>query len=96
VGLADELLNLVKELDPSLELKCNKFYIGLLKDGQPYSFVSFRPKKNQLNFELKLPRSDSLDGKIEDAGLETPECNKRGASTGCARPRTIPGRRQGY
>lgn len=77
VGLADQLLVLVKGLDPSLELKYNKFYIGLSKNGQPYNFVSFRPKKNQLNFELKLPQSDQLDVKIEEAGLETLEYNKR-------------------
>lgn len=77
VGLADQLLTILKELDPSLELKYNKFYFGLSKDGQPYNFVTFRPKKNQLNFELKLPQSDDLDAKIEEAGLETLEYNKR-------------------
>jgi len=77
LALADQLLALLKDLDPSLELKYNKFYIGLSKDGQPYNFVSFRPKKNQLNFELKLPQSDALDNKIEEAGLEALEYNKR-------------------
>jgi predicted transport protein len=77
VALADELLTVLKELDPSLELKYNKFYIGLSKDGQPYNFVTFRPKKGQLNFELKLPQSDQLDAKIEQAGIETLEYNKR-------------------
>jgi predicted transport protein len=77
VALADQLLAIVKGLDPSLELKYNKFYIGLSKDGQPYNFVSFRPNKSQLNFELKLPRSDELDNTIEEAGLETLEYNKR-------------------
>ena len=77
VSLVDQLLTLFKDLDPSLELKYNKFYIGLYKDGQPYNFVAFKPKKNQLNLELKLPQSDELDGKIEEAGLETLEYSKR-------------------
>jgi predicted transport protein len=77
VGLADQLLTVLKELDPSLELKYNKFYIGLSKNGQPYNFITFRPRKNQLHFEIKLPQSDELDGKIEEAGLETLEYNKR-------------------
>lgn len=77
VGLADHLLTLLKELDPSLELKYNKFYIGLSKDGQPYNFIQFRPRKNQIHFELKLPQSDDLDTKIEAAGLETLEYDKR-------------------
>src|SRR5438105_1286538 len=33
--LADELLSIGREIDPSLELKYNKFYIGVSKDGQP-------------------------------------------------------------
>ena len=67
----------MKDLDPSLELKYNKFYIGLSKDGRPYNFITFRPRKNQLHFELKLPQSDELDAKIEQTGLETLEYNKR-------------------
>ena len=77
LALADQLFAVLKDLDPSLELKYNKFYIGLSKDGQPYNFVSFRPKKNQLNFELKLPQSEELDAKIEQAGIDTLEYNKR-------------------
>jgi predicted transport protein len=77
VGLADLLLAVLKDLDASLELKYNRFYIGLSKDGQPYNFVSFRPQKSQLTFELKLPRSDELDTKIEEAGLDTLEYGKR-------------------
>ena len=77
VGFADQLLMLLKDFDPSLELKYNKFYIGLSKDGQAYNFVLFRPKKNQLNFELKLPQSNELDTKIEEAGLESLDYDKR-------------------
>ena len=77
VSLVDQFLTLLKDLDPSLELKYNKFYIGLSKDGRPYNFVTFKPKKNRLNLELKLPQSDELDGKIEEAGLETLEYSKR-------------------
>lgn len=77
VALADDLLEMLKEIDASLELKYNKFYIGLSRDGQPFNFVSFRPKKNQLNLELKLPQTDDLDAKIEGAGFEALEYNKR-------------------
>jgi hypothetical protein len=73
VHLVDQLLTRLKELDPKLELKYNKFYIGLSRDGQPYNFVTFRPKKNRLTFELKLPESEEIDSKIEKAGLETLE-----------------------
>lgn len=77
VALADQMLELLREFDPSLNLKYNKFYIGLEKDGQPYNFVQFRPKKNQLTFEVRLPQSDELDEKIDQAGLDTLEYAKR-------------------
>lgn len=77
VSLADDLLGVLSTFDPSLKLKFNKFYIGLDKDGQPYNFVTFRPKKNQLTLELKLPQSAELDAKIDAAGLDTLEYNKR-------------------
>ena len=77
VKLADDLLEMIRAFDPSLNLKYNKFYIGLEKDGQPYNFVTFRPKKNQLNFELKIPRSQEVDDKIENADIETLEYNKQ-------------------
>ena len=76
VALADQMLGLIHDFDPTLKLKFNKFYIGLERDGEPYNFVTFRPKKNQLNFEIKLPQADDLDTKIDAAGLDTLEYNK--------------------
>ncbi|HEY8063669.1 MAG TPA: hypothetical protein VIF40_02960 [Methylosinus sp.] len=73
VKLADEMLSIAREIEPSLELKYNKFYIGLSKDGQPFNFAIFRPKKSWLNFEVKLPRTDEVDTKIEKAGIEALE-----------------------
>ena len=72
VGLTDQMLEILRSFDPTLNLKYNKFYIGVEKDGQPYNFVTFRPKKNTLNFELKLSQTDQLDTKIDAAGLDTP------------------------
>jgi hypothetical protein len=77
VHLADQLLDIVHEFDPSLQFKYNKYYIGLLKDGQPFNFVSFRPHKTNINIDLKLPRTDEIDKKIETAGLDTLEYSTR-------------------
>lgn len=77
VALADNLLDMIRQFDSTLNLKYNKFYIGLSRDGQPFNFVSFRPKKNHINFELKLPQTDEIDAKIDDAGIETLEYSKR-------------------
>ena len=77
VRLTDLMLEILRSFDPTLNLKYNKFYIGVEKDGQPYNFVTFRPKKNTLNFELKLSQTNNLDAKIDEAGLDTFEYNKK-------------------
>ncbi|MEQ1905522.1 MAG: hypothetical protein ABL888_15140 [Pirellulaceae bacterium] len=77
LALVDQLLELLKELDSTLELRYNKFYIGLSKYGKAYNFVTFRPMKKHLLFELKLPKTEELDSTIENAGLEALEYNKQ-------------------
>lgn len=70
VALADEMLEVVKEFYSGFELKYNKFYIGLAKDGQPNNFVIFRPRKKDLNIEVKLPQSEEVQKIIDDANLD--------------------------
>lgn len=77
LAMVDELLKVVKEFDPTLELKYNKFYIGLSRDGQPFNFIEFKPKRNFLKLELALPQADDLDAKIEAAGFDSMDYDKR-------------------
>jgi hypothetical protein len=51
VQLADELLAIAREIDPSLELKYNKFYIGLSKGGQPFNFLEAAQERDQCRSE---------------------------------------------
>ncbi|GAB4451673.1 MAG: hypothetical protein Kow00120_21960 [Anaerolineae bacterium] len=60
VQMVDELLPLIQALDSELELKYNKFYIGLAKNGQPYNFVTLKPKKQSLRLEPRIARSDEI------------------------------------
>jgi len=70
VQLADELLGIAREIDQSLEPSYNKHYIGIYKEGQPLNFCTFRPKKNYINIAIRLDRSDEIDHKIEETGIE--------------------------
>jgi hypothetical protein len=70
LALADEMLELVKTIAPDLELKYNKFYIGLAKDGQPNNFVQFRAKKNSFRAEIRLASSPEIDHQLEGAGID--------------------------
>lgn len=75
LAIADALFEIVQNLDASLSLKYNKFYIGLARKSQPYNFISMTPKKGHLNLRIKLPKSEFIDSKIESSGLETLEYN---------------------
>lgn len=77
VALADEMLEIIHRFDQSLVLKYNKFYIGLAKDGDPFNFVDFQPKKNHINWKIRLQRSEDVDGMIDSAGLVQLEYNTR-------------------
>lgn len=77
VGIADQLLEIAREFDPELSLKYNKFYIGLAKNEQPFNFAIFLPRKNSVVIQLKLPRADETEKRIETAGLETLEYDTR-------------------
>jgi predicted transport protein len=73
VRLADEILAIARKFDQTLELKYNKFYIGLSRSGQAYNFIVSRPRKTTLNLELKLPQTEEIDEKINKANIETLE-----------------------
>ena len=77
VAMADQLLEIAKIHDPSFELKYNKFYIGLAKNGQPCNFVIFRPKKGFLRFELRLKSSPEMQERLETAGLDVMDYDGR-------------------
>lgn len=70
VKMADDILDIINSFKSGYELKYNKFYIGLAKDGQPNNFAIFRPKKNYMRLELKLPKSDEIDQIIEANELD--------------------------
>ncbi|MDR1279125.1 MAG: DUF5655 domain-containing protein [Treponema sp.] len=71
VAMADEILELIKTISPGFEFKYNKYYIGLANNGQINNFAIFRPQKNNiLRFELRIPRTNEIEEKIENAGLD--------------------------
>lgn len=70
VKMADEMLEIVKNFAEGFELKYNKFYIGLAKDKQPNNFTIFRPRKKDLNIEIRIPQTEDIQKMIDDAGLD--------------------------
>jgi len=78
VGLADQMLALVHTFAPDVELKYNKFHIGLAVDGRPKNFTIFRPLKSSLRTEFRMSKSEDVQQRIEDAGLDLIDYSKRG------------------
>lgn len=77
VAMADEVLKLVAEFAPGLELKYNKFYIGLATNAIPNNFLIFRPQKSALRLEVRLPPSSETEAMLETAGLDVMDYDKR-------------------
>jgi len=77
VAMADEVLHILKDLDHELDLKYNKFYIGVAKYNKPFNFVIFRPKIRSLRVEPKLQRADEIEEMLEATGLDVLEYDSR-------------------
>jgi len=77
VAMADEMLEMARLHDPTLQLKYNKFYIGLARDGQPFNFITFRPKKSFMRLEPRLEESQETQERLESAGLDVMDYDKR-------------------
>lgn len=70
MDLADKVLGLVNEFDPRAEMKLNKQYLGLVRNGVTNNYVSFHPKKSLLTMRFKVARADDLDEQLRSAGAE--------------------------
>lgn len=77
LAMADEMFGWLHDLDPGLELKYNKFYIGLAKDGRANNFVVFRPQKDGLRVEIKVERSDETQALLDASGLDAMDYESR-------------------
>ncbi len=71
LAMVDEVLEILRGIDSGLTLTYTKYYIGLAKNGRPNNFVTFRTQKDSTRMEVRLPRSDETQARIDEAGLET-------------------------
>jgi len=70
VKMVDKQLKIIHNFDPEYNLKYNKFYIGLEKNGIANNFVFFKPKKQWVNTEMRLSENEELLTELNEAGLE--------------------------
>ena len=60
----------LQEIVGGYELKYNKFYIGMTKDGVSKNFMLFKPKKSFIKLVIKGNDDEGLLQTAEDAGLD--------------------------
>lgn len=70
LAMADQLLEVLRQWEPALTLKYLNWHIAVAKDGLSESFVKFRPKRQFLRVEIRVPQSDDTDKQLEDSGLD--------------------------
>ena len=77
MALADECLELVKEIDPSLALTYNKYYMGLRQGNRANNFVTFKAKKKFLRVEVRVADLDAAREELKNADIEVIGIDKR-------------------
>ena len=70
LALVDQIAEMVKKIEPDLEPKYNKHYVGLANRGVARNFVAFRPRRQHIIAEFKIPRDDELTEHLEEEGLD--------------------------
>ena len=74
VTIVDDCKNILKTISPNLDLKYNRYYMGITENGPTNNFVVFRPKKTFVRVGAKFVRTqlDQLDiwsNRLTEAGL---------------------------
>lgn len=77
VAMTDKVLELLKAISPDFELKYTKNYIGIAENNHVNNFVRLIPQRNGMKFEPKMVKSEDIDNKIENSGLDLIDYNNR-------------------
>lgn len=70
ITLMDEVLEIARNFDSTLEFRYNKGRIVLACDGRPSEFMTFRPQKRGLRLGMKIEKSRKIDEMIDSSTLE--------------------------
>lgn len=66
---ADQLFSLITEIDPDVEMSYKMNYVGISRQGKVENYVIFKPRKNHLGFQFRIPRSSENDSIIQKLGF---------------------------
>ena len=66
----DSVFASVSEYADGFELKYNKFYIGLSKNGSATNYITFRPRKQYFHLDIYCGVTTEKSEKLDNVGLE--------------------------
>jgi len=78
VDLANKIHNeILKEIDDNLNLKYNKYYIGLTRADKVNNFLRFKPRKNYVGVEIFIDKNEEIEEKFESAEIDLLDYNRK-------------------
>lgn len=77
VKMVDVILGYINEIQSGFEVKYNKHYIGLFRNGQASNFAIFRAKRKWIRIEIRLQKNAEIEKELGDVGIEILQYNER-------------------
>lgn len=77
IKLVDTIISQLDEVKDDYNLKYNKHYIGIEKNGMANNFVNFKPRKNSVIVHIRLDKLEENDKLIEEYDVDEMEYEKR-------------------
>ena len=68
--LTDNIFESLGDLLDEYELKYNKFYVGIAKDGMANNFISFRPKKKFIIMNIYCEEIPEITNRLDQYGVD--------------------------
>lgn len=68
--LTDSIFESLRELLQEYELKYNKFYVGIARDGVANNFVYFNPKKKFIIMNINAEEDPEISDRFDQRGLD--------------------------
>jgi hypothetical protein len=65
----DDLFKMTCEVDSNLELTYRIGYCGLSRNGVADNYLIFKPRRNFISLQIKLPQTQEVTKSLEDVGL---------------------------
>lgn len=75
--LVDSVLAISKESAPGFQLKYNKYYIGMTKDGMSKNFITFVPRKNSIILNIKYESNQEFDDLLKETDIDIMSYDKQ-------------------